>query len=268
VSSQPVALITGASRGIGAATARQFAKSGYRVSLVATSTPTLKEVADQITATGGTALALAGDLADLAFGKSAVDSTVEAWGRIDVLVNNAASRELISMRRITPESWNHTLQVCLTAPAFLARWAAADMEKRGRGAIINVSSIMAEQAAGIAPAYIASKGGLDALTYELASLYGSSGIRVVSLHPGGVDTEMSRDMKREADQTDELGKFCDDMIMLGRCASTEEIARVILFLAGDDAAYITGTTVTVDGGWRHQHFPLTLKKQNFPDDYS
>ncbi len=268
MSSKPVALITGASRGIGAATAQQFAKAGYRVSLVATSTPALSEVSKLVATDGGESLAIAGDLADLAFAKHAVDHTIETWGRIDVLVNNAASRELVSMRRITPESWNHTLQVCLTAPAFLARWAAADMEKRGRGAIINVSSIMAEQAAGIAPAYLASKGGLDALTYELASLYGPSGIRVVSLHPGGVDTEMSRDLKREADQTDELGKFCNDMIMLGRCASPDEIARVILFLASEQAAYITGTIVTADGGWRHQHFPLTLKQQNFPDDYS
>lgn len=267
MNTQPVALVTGASRGIGAATACLLARSGYRVSLIATTSDALQQVAEQITAAGGTSLALVGDLADLDFGKSAIDNTIAAYGRIDVLVNNAASRELISMRRITPASWNHTLQVCLTAPAFLARWAAEDMEKRSRGVIINVSSMMSQQAAGIAPAYIACKGALDALTYELASLYGPSGIRVVSLLPGAVDTELSRDLASGADQTDEIRAFSNDMIMLGRWASPNEIAMVIRFLASDDAAYVTGTTLTADGGWFHQHLPISLKRRHYRDDY-
>jgi NAD(P)-dependent dehydrogenase (short-subunit alcohol dehydrogenase family) len=265
--SRPVVLITGASRGIGAATAQQFAEAGYCVAMVATSAESLQSLADGLTAAGHPSLALPGDLSDLNFAKKAVDETIAAFGRLDVLVNNAASRELASMRRMTPESWDHTLRVCLTAPAFLSRWAAADMEKRSRGAIINISSMMSQQAAGISPAYLASKGGLDALTYELASLYGPSGIRVVGLQPGAIDTEMSRELGNSSGPRDDARAYSEDMIMLGRWGAPEEIARVILFLASDGASYITGTTIVADGGWVHQHFPLSLKRREFPDDY-
>ena len=106
------------------------------------------------------------------------------------------------MREITLESWEKkTLRVCLTAPAFMARWAAEHMEPRRSGVIINISSIMSWQAAGIAPAYIACKGAIDSLTYELASLYGPSGIRVVAINPGAIDTEMSRDYRDDSGQS-------------------------------------------------------------------
>jgi 3-oxoacyl-[acyl-carrier protein] reductase len=268
MSTQPVAVITGASRGIGAATASLFAESGYRVSIVARNADALQQVADRVAAAGGTALSLAGDLADLDFAKSVIDETVKAFGRIDVLVNNAAARELISMRRITPESWNRTLQICLTSPAFMARWAAEDMQRRNSaGVIVNVSSVMAQQAAGISPAYIASKGGLDSLTYELAALYGPAGIRVVSLQLGAVDTDLSRDVAAGATHTDEIRTFSHDMIPLGRWATSEEVARVILFLASDAASYITGATITADGGWFHHHLPNSLKRKHYPHDF-
>jgi NAD(P)-dependent dehydrogenase (short-subunit alcohol dehydrogenase family) len=267
VSEQPVALVTGASRGIGAAIAQEFGRAGFRVALTATSPDALEHTAAAIHADGGTAHAASGDLADLTVVRHIAESTLNAFGRIDVLVNNAASREIVSMRRITPESWDHTLRVCLTAPAFLSRWVAEDMERRSRGVIINVSSIMSQQAAGISPAYAASKGGLDALTFELASLYGPRGIRVVGLQVGAVDTEMSRKLSQSESSGDELRAFADDMIMLGRWASPEEIAKTVRFIASEDAAYITGTNLTIDGGWRHQHFPLSIKRRNFADDY-
>src|SRR5262245_53862786 len=118
-----VALVTGASRGIGAAIARRMAASGYRVALVAKSREALVQVAAEVAAVGGAAIVIDGDLADLDFAKSAVDRTIGEFGRIDVLVNNAAARELASMRRISVESWENTLRICLTSPAFLARWA-------------------------------------------------------------------------------------------------------------------------------------------------
>lgn len=267
MSEQPVALVTGASRGIGAAIAQQFGLAGFRVALTATTPEALEQTAAVIRAEGGTAHAMSGNLADLKLARQIVDGTLAAFGRIDVLVNNAATREIVSMRRISPESWDQTLRVCLTTPAFLSRWAAEDMERRSRGVIINISSIMSQQAAGISPAYAASKGGLDALTFELASLYGPSGIRVVGLNVGAVDTEMSRELSQTEPTGDELRAFSHDMIMLGRWASPEEIAKTVLFIASDDAAYMTGTNVTIDGGWRHQHFPLSIKQRNFADDY-
>jgi 3-oxoacyl-[acyl-carrier protein] reductase len=148
----------------------------------------------------------------------------------------------------------------------MARWAAEDMELRSQGVINNVSSIMAQQAAGIAPAYLASKGGMDTLTFELASLYGPSGVRVVGVQPGAIDTELSRSLGKEA-TSDELRDFSEEMIMLRRWADPNEIAQLITFLASDAASYITGTLVVADGGWVHQHFPISLKRRQFPNDY-
>jgi NAD(P)-dependent dehydrogenase (short-subunit alcohol dehydrogenase family) len=142
------------------------------------------------------------------------------------------------------------------------------MEKRGRGVIINLSSMMSRQAAGISPAYVASKGALDALTLELASLYGPSGIRVVGVAPGAIDTELSRDLSAGSPGPDETRRFSEDMIMLRRWGTPDEVAHVVRFLASDDASYISGTTIDADGGWLHQHLPLSLKRQVFRDDYA
>jgi 3-oxoacyl-[acyl-carrier protein] reductase len=262
----PVVLITGASRGIGAAAAELFAQSGYRTALVATSAEGLTQIGAKIAQVGGESLSLPGDLADFGFAQDVLNRTIDRFGRIDVLVNNAATRDIMSMRRITLDSWERTLRVCLTTPAFLARWAAEDMERRSKGVIVNISSIMSQQAAGISPAYLAAKGGLDALTYELASLYGPAGIRVVNVQPGAIDTEMSRTLGQAAGP-DEIRAFGEDMIMLRRYGQPEEIARVILFLASDAASYLTGTTIVVDGGWVRQHLPLSLKQREFSDDY-
>lgn len=269
MSTKPVALITGASRGIGAATAVTFAQRGYRTALVARSRQELEATAQAVSDAGSEAIVCAGDLADLAFAESAVTQTLQAWGRIDALVNNAAWRELVTMRTITLESWEKTLRICLTAPAFLARWAAADMEKRGRGAIINISSVMSQQAAGFGPAYIASKGGLDALTYDLAALYGPKGIRVVAVNPGAIDTDMSADYTSAEGESlsRDIRQWGEDMIPLRRWGTPQEIANVIVWLASDEASYISGTTIFADGGWRHQHMLYNLKHRQFPEEF-
>jgi 3-oxoacyl-[acyl-carrier protein] reductase len=183
------------------------------------------------------------------------------------LVNNAAWREIVSMRSISVESWERTVRVSLTAPAFMSRWAAETMQSQGGGVIINISSMMSSQAAGFSPAYIACKGGLDSLTYELATLYGPAGIRVVAVNPGAIDTDMSRDIGGEnTDANDEMRRFSEDMIMLGRWGTPAEIARLIATLASDDCAYVTGTTITADGGWSRQHLPASLRQQMAADE--
>lgn len=261
---RPVVLVTGASRGIGRETAIEFARRGYDTTIVARSEDDLGETARLVGEAGGEVLVCAGDLADLDFAARCVRDTVDRWQRLDVLVNNAAWRELISMREISVESWERTLRVSLTVPAFMSRWAAEAMQSRGSGVIINISSMMSSQAAGISPAYIACKGGLDSLTYELASLYGPDGIRVVAINPGAIDTDMSRDVGGEgSDANDEMRTFSEDMIMLGRWGKPAEIARLIATVASDDCAYVTGTTITADGGWSRQHLPVSLR-QNDP----
>lgn len=262
-----VAIVTGASRGIGAATALALAKSGHRLVLTAIEDNLLQAVRQQVLAAGSEAVAIAGDLCDLNFARSIVETAVNTFGRVDVLVNNAAAREIESMRNISPEAWERTLRICLTVPAFLSRWAAGEMERHSHGVIVNVSSIMSQQASGIAPAYIASKGGLDALTYELASLYGPSGIRVVGVRPGAIDTAMSQTNESAPSSDDEIRAYSEDMIMLQRWGTAEEVAEVIAFLASDAARYVTGTNVAIDGGWLRQHLPLSVKRRRFTGDF-
>lgn len=264
-----VAIVTGASRGIGAATAAEFARAGYDVAVAARGLEGLEATAAAVRAEGRRAMVLAGDLADLAFGESVVNRTVDAFGRVDVLVNNAAWRELLTLRTVTPESWDRTLRICLTVPAFMSRLAAADMERRGRGVIVNVSSIQSRRAGGFATAYVAAKGGLDALTFDLATLYGPRGIRAVAVNPGAIDTEMNDDYTDAtgASITSASARYVADMVPLGRGGRPEEVARAIVWLAGDGASYITGTTIVVDGGWTTQNAPYSLKRMMFADEF-
>jgi 3-oxoacyl-[acyl-carrier protein] reductase len=149
------------------------------------------------------------------------------------------------MRSISLESWEKTLRVCLTAPAFLARQAAAVMETQGGGVIINITSVMAKMACGLAPAYVAAQGGLDALSADLAALYGRGGVRVLSLAPGAFDAPTGHDY---GPAQSALRTHSEQMIPLGRWASAQEIASAVAWLASDEARYITGTEILVDGG--------------------
>ena len=271
MSHRPVALITGAARGIGAATAREFARRGYDVGITDILAEHLCGVGRELEPLGARSFARAGDLADLAFCERFVAEAAQALGRIDVLVNNAAWRDVCTMREITPDSWDKTLRIGLTAPAFLARWAAAHMERQRRGVIVNVTSIMSERSWGMSPAYVAVKGGLDALTHDLAALYGSSGVRVVAVAPGAIDTDMSMTKENPAPDAqvvaERVREWSEEMIAMRRWGTPEEVARAIAMLAGDDAAYVTGTTVVVDGGWTHQFYPHGLKRAIRPDQF-
>lgn len=269
MSKKRIALVTGASRGIGAATAIEFARRGYSVTITARSADALDDVAGKIRQTGGEPLIRPGDLADFDFAQSLIKETVSHFGRLDVLVNNAAWRDLVTMRNITLESWERTLRICLTAPAFMSRWAAEQMEQQNGGVIINVSSLASERADGLSPAYIACKGALNSLTYELASLYGSKGIRVVSIRPGAIATEMAGDYQdaQGSNLTQELRKNWEESIPLKRMGSPEEIAKTIVWLSDDQASYITGTSLLVDGGWEHNLSPYRLKHLQYPKEF-
>ena len=260
---KPVAIVTGAARGIGAATVLEFARRGYDVGVTDVLQTELSASAAQATAAGADVFAKHGDLADLAFAERFIAAATARFGRLDVLVNNAAWRELLTMREIGIESWDRTLRICLTAPAFLARWAAVHMERQRRGVIVNVSSIMARQSWGMAPAYVAAKGGLDALTRDLAALYGPSGVRVVGVSPGAIDTELGIHTTSAAD----VRNWSEQMIPLRRWGTPTEIARAIAFLAGDDAVYISGTSLVIDGGWSHQSYPYGLKHALRPEQF-
>lgn len=273
MSHRRVALITGAAGGIGAATALAFAQRGHDVALTDLAADALAPIAAQCGAARARAGIIPGDLADMGFVEALIDQFVAKMGSIDVLVNNAAWRELTTMRKITLESWEKTLRICLTAPAFLSKAAAAHMQRKKRGVIIHVSSIMSTHASGTAPAYIAAKGALDALTYDMAALYGPAGIRVVAVNPGAIDTAMGKDYSAaepvggQAEFEKQVRDWSEQMIPLRRWARPDEIARSIVAIASDEASYLTGTTVTLDGGWSHQLWPYRLKHKQFPDQF-
>mgnify|MGYP006277682735 CR=1 FL=1 len=260
----PVALVTGASAGIGVAVAEEFVARGYAVGITGRCAERLDEVRCRLEEAGGRVLALAGDLADLDFAESVVRRVAARFGRLDVLVNNAAARELTTMREITPAEWDRTIRVCLTTPAFMARWAAEEMEAGGGGAIVNVGSMMARQAHGVSPAYVSCKGALESLTYDLAALYGPAGIRVVTVAPGAIDTAMSRlsdGNGQDASATeDPVREFSESMTMLGRWGRPEEVARAVAWVASDEASYMTGATLVLDGGWSRMHMPLDVTR--------
>lgn len=264
-----VALVTGAAQGIGRAVALELGRRGYDLALLDVQADALLRVAEEVRGGGRSALPLPGDLADLAYAQRSVDETADRFGRLDLLVNNAAWRELVTMRSIELDSWDRTLRICLTAPAFLSRWAAEKMRPQKRGVIVNVSSIMSQCAAGTAPAYVAAKGGLDALTRELAVLYGPMGIRVFAVNPGAVDTELSRDYRTaQADSlTDDLRAASVGRTPLGRWAQPEEIACTIAALASDEGSYLTGTCLALDGGWSISTTPYALSRRMFPSEF-
>jgi NAD(P)-dependent dehydrogenase (short-subunit alcohol dehydrogenase family) len=267
---RPVAFITGASRGIGAATALAFAASGYDIALLAPDRAELEAVAARVRAEGGEARTHVVDLVDLERARAAIDATLTEWDRLDVLINNAAWRTHETMRTIDLETWDRTMRICLTAPAFLAKWAAQTMqERRIRGAILNISSMMSRRAAGASPAYVSSKGGLDALSYELAALYGPVGIRVVAVNPGWVDTEMSGDYRNPDGESlsAQIRAAAQDEVPLGRPGTVEEIAKALVWLAGPEASYVTGTRFLIDGGWSHHHLRYSLARLQFPEEF-
>ncbi|MBZ4191394.1 SDR family NAD(P)-dependent oxidoreductase [Niabella beijingensis] len=265
-----VVLLTGAAGGIGRAAAIKFAREGFALALVDWDGDGLQETAACIRVYGRELVLFSGDLQDMGFIQEVVTTCMLKWGQIDVLVNNAAWRSIETLNTITLENWEKTIRINLTAPAFLSRTVVNALIPSGKSCvIINVSSIMAGQAGGYAPAYTVCKGALESLTYELAVLYGSRGIRVVAVRPGNVNTSLSNDYTDEQEQniSAEIGREINDRTPLGRPAAPGEIADLIFLISTPAASYLTGTTVTVDGGLSRNFSSYAVKKRLKPDEF-
>ncbi|RRB07479.1 SDR family NAD(P)-dependent oxidoreductase [Larkinella rosea] len=266
-----VVIITGAAGGIGRATAEKFATENFRLVLSDIAEEPLKTLAaDLKNRYSADCLPVVGDLAQLPDLEQLVAQTIQQFGRIDVLVNNAAWRTLETLRTMEIETWEKTLRVCLTAPVFLTKWVAQHMEKQANGGvIINISSVMAARPSGCGPAYIAAKGALESLTAELAITYGRKGIRVVGVAPGYIDTELSNDYvdpegeNISAKITAELTGF----IPMARGGKSREVAEAIFWLCSPQASYISGTTLTIDGGLKPNFNSYSIKKLQFPNEF-
>ena len=237
-----VALITGAARGIGLATAKRFLVEGWRVALLDIDAANLDRTFAALALPERT-LALTCDVSDGAALQRAVATLGNRFGRLDALVNNAGTAVFKTALETTPEEWNRVLAVNLTGP-FLATLAAAPLLGEQGGAIVNITSISGLRASTLRVAYGTSKAGLAHLTKQLAVELASMGIRVNAVAPGPVDTAMAK-----AVHTPEIRKDYHDTIPLNRYGLEEEIAEAVFFLASERASYITGQVLAVDGGF-------------------
>lgn len=243
-----VALITGASSGIGRASAASLAAQGAKVAVAARRMERLEELVGKIASKGGSALAVQMDVTVGEDRERAVAETVAKFGRLDILVNNAGVYAPTALASATEEAWDKVLDTNLKAYFFMAQAASREMAKNTWGRIINIASIaMGGTGVGVAgsSAYVASKGGVVGLTESLAVELAPQGILVNAIGPGLIESEMTEgfiaDPKLLAPL---LTRFA-----LKRVGAPEEIAAGVVFLASDEASYTTGAILYIDGGW-------------------
>lgn len=240
-----VALITGGGTGIGAACARVFAEEGAALVLTGRRKEVLEAVTEGIKEKGGRALAVAGSVTDEAHARSAVAQAVRAFGRLDILVNNAGVGAFGKLLHETEDAtWEEMLAINLTGAYRMIKAAVPEMIKAGGGSIVNVSSIASLVGIPLTAAYSASKGGLDALTRCVAMDYAPQKIRCNSICPGLVETPMAASLLNDPQRLKEVMASYP----LGRPGTPEEVARLILYLASDESAWMTGTVIPFDGG--------------------
>lgn len=237
-----VALIQGGSRGIGAAIVKRLAAEGAAVAFTYVSSATkAEELQSSITATGGKALAIKADSADADAIRNAVNASVQAFGRLDILVNNAGVLAMAPLDEFKLEDFDRTLAINVRSVFIATQEAARHMTEGGR--VINIGSTNADRMpfAGGAP-YAMSKAALVGLTKGLARDLGPRGITVNNVQPGPVDTDMN-----PADS--EFASSLMALMAVGRYGKVEEIASFVAYLAGPEAGYITGASLTIDGGF-------------------
>ena len=241
-----VAIVTGASSGIGRAAARLFAEEGAQVVAAARRERELGELVAEIEAAGGRALARAGDVRDEGFAEALVETAVAAYGGLDIAFNNAGTLgEMGSVAGLSLAGWHETLETNLTSAFLGAKYQVPAMIARGGGSLIFNSTFVGHTAGmpGMA-AYAASKAGLIGLTQVLAAEFGPKGVRVNAILPGGTETPMGRTVA----DTPESRAFVAGLHALKRIAAPEEIARSALHLASDASSFVTGAAFLVDGG--------------------
>ena len=246
--SHRVAIVTGASSGIGRAAALLFAEAGAAVVVGARRQAELDQLVAAITQQGGSAAAVAGDVRDEAYAQALVATAVERFGGLDIAFNNAGTMgPLQPTPDVQSSDWRDTLETNLTSAFLGAKHQIPAMLARGGGSLIFTSSFVGYTAGlpGMA-AYAASKAGQIGLVKALAAEYGPKGIRVNAVLPGGTDTPAS--LTHAPDATPEVQAFVEGIHALKRMAMPEEIARSVLHLASDASSFITGTAFLVDGG--------------------
>jgi NAD(P)-dependent dehydrogenase (short-subunit alcohol dehydrogenase family) len=249
-----VALITGAGSGIGAATARLFAAEGARVGIADVRADAAEAVSGEIADAGGEAIALVGDVGSDDGARGLVEGVTGAWGRLDALYNNAGVDGTGDILDAAPEDWDRCFTVNVKGTWLCSRYAVPAIERSGGGAIINQGSVAALVGIRRFAPYCAAKGAVVSLTRSMALDLAPRRIRVNCICPGTVLTPLMENLIRErgGGDLDRGLAMTIEKYPLGRLGDTGDVARVALFLAGDDAAFVTGSIYTVDGGMTAQ----------------
>ena len=243
-----VVVITGARRGMGKADALLFAQKGAKVVVSDISQEDCQKVVDEIEKKGGEALAVKCDVSKKEEVDNLFEKTIEKFGRVDVLVNNAGIAEFKPFLEMTEQEWDRTLDINLKGYFLCAQAAAKEMAKQKSGVIVNIASVaMGQVGVGFLNIvhYCASKGGIAAMTEAMALELAPYNIRVNAIAPGMIETPMLDPIKQDPKAMEGILA----RVPLGRMGKPEEIADLVVFLASDKSSYITGSIIIIDGGW-------------------
>ncbi len=243
-----VAVLTGAGSGIGRATALLFAREGAQVVVADCVRETGEETVTLIEQAGGEAIFAQADVSQAADVQRMIQTTVATYGKIDILFNNAAVTLPASVVDTTEEVWQKTMDIDLKGVFLPCKYAIPHMIENGGGVIINTSSMCGMVASPNQAPYSAAKGGVIALTRQMAIDYAGHNIRVNAVAPSEVRTPMFLGFINRSPDPEKQMQNLIERIPLGRVAEPEELARVVLFLASDDSSYVTGVNLPVDGG--------------------
>ena len=252
-----VAVITGSSRGIGQSIARAFSKEGAHVVLNGrkSSAHRLKELAREIESGGGKTLSVIGDVGNARTVQRLIQKAVETFGRIDILVNNAGISPMVSIEGISEKQWDEVFRVNLKSTFLCSKEVLPYMKRQRSGVVLNISSGSAKSG-GVGAHYAASKAGVNTFTKSLAFDGAPYGIRANAISPGPIETEMA-----DANFSLERKRVLESLIPLGRLGKASDIADAAVFLCSEEASYITGEILELDGGLNF-HKPLSYPRRD------
>jgi NAD(P)-dependent dehydrogenase (short-subunit alcohol dehydrogenase family) len=243
-----VAIVTGASKGIGRAIAAAYAHEGAHVAICSRTASEGEEAATAIRAAGGDVIYIQADVSVMADAQGLVEETVDRWGRLDVLCNNAGIGMLRTLEETTEEEWRHLMSINLDGAFHCSKFAIPAMRSSGGGSIINIASVASFVGFQADAAYCASKGGLLMLTRQMALDYSPENIRVNAICPGFIRTpELEHYLGQKPDPEAARAEVVA-YHPIGRIGEPEEVADVAVFFASDESSFVTGAHLTVDGG--------------------